>query len=415
MKTDPLRIGLDARLVSGMGGGVEQFVIGLASGLSKLTDGDEEYLFLAYADGDEWIRPYLSGPCRILPGPKIALKRWLASRLPVLLKAYQRLRPLWQAKHLPRSDGTIEKAGVDIMHFTFQWAFITDVPSIYHPWDLQHLHLPQFFRSGERSAREKTYRAFCEQARMVSVGSVWSKRDLIRHYGLPEDKIQVVPGAPVLSAYPVPTANDLATTRQKFDLPETFVFYPAQTWAHKNHIGLLEALAILRNRYGLSVPLVSSGHLNDFFPKIEKRARALGLTDQVRFLGFVSPIALQCLYTLCRGMVFPSRFEGWGLPITEAFQAGAPVACSKVTSLPDLAGDAALLFNPDRPAEIAEAIRLLWTDEAFRQVLIERGRKRAACFSWDRTARIFRAHYRRIANRPMTQEDRDLLEAPPLL
>lgn len=415
MKTVPLRIGLDARLVSGLGGGVEQFVIGLASGLSNLTDGDEEYFFLAYSDGDEWIRPYLGGPCRILPGPKIAWKRWLVSKLPVLLKAYHRFSPLWQAKHLPRSDGTIEKAGIDVMHFTFQWAFLTDVTSIYHPWDLQHLHLPQFFRPIERMVRERAYRAFCDRARMVSVGSTWSKRDLIRNYGLSEDKVQVVPGAPVLTAYSTPTANDLAAARRKFALPEAFVFYPAQTWAHKNHLGLLEALAILRDRNGLSVPMVSSGHLNDFFPKIEKRAGALGLTDQVRFLGFVRPIELQSLYRLCRCMVFPSRFEGWGLPIAEAFFAGAPVACSKVTSLPDLAGEAALLFNPDRPEEIAEAIHRLWTDEALRRQLIERGRKRAACFSWDRTARIFRAHYRRLANRPLTQEDRALLEAPPLL
>lgn len=415
MKTTPLRVCLDARLVGGMGGGVEQFVIGLASGLSKLTDADEEYLFLAYADGSEWIRPYLSGPCRILPGPKIAWKRWLVSKLPDLLKAYHRFSPLWQAKHPPRSDGTIEKAGIDIMHFTFQWAFLTPVPSIYHPWDLQHIHLPQFFRPTERRVREQAYRAFCDRARMVSVASDWHKRDLLQQYGIPADKVQVVPIGSILATYPTPKKDDLAAVRKKFSLPETFIFYPAQTWAHKNHIGLLDALAILRDRDGLTVPFVSSGFLNDYYPTIVKHIRALRLTDQIRFLGFVSPLELQCLYSLSRCMVFPSRFEGWGMPLLEAFDAGVPTACSNATSLPELAGDAAVMFDPDKPEEIAHAVRRLWMDEGLRKMLIERGKKRAALFSWNRTARLFRAHYRRIANRILTQEDRNLLETPPLL
>jgi len=249
---------------------------------------------------------------------------------------------------------------------------------------------------------------------MVAVASSWGKRDLIRHYNLPEEKVQIVPIAPVLSAYPTPIESDLRLVRQKYSLPEAFIFYPAQTWAHKNHIGLLEALAILRNQHGLKVSLVSSGRLNDFFPKIAGRARELRLADQVRFIGFVSPLELQCLYRLCQGMIFPSKFEGGGLPLMEAFFAGTPVACSNVTVLPEQAGDAALTFDPDKPEKIAEAVRRLWTEEALRIVLIRRGRERAAHFTWERTARIFRAHYGRLANRTLTEEGRALLTGPPM-
>jgi glycosyltransferase involved in cell wall biosynthesis len=250
---------------------------------------------------------------------------------------------------------------------------------------------------------------------MVGVASSWGKQDLIQHYHLPEDKVQVVPWAPMLTVYPTPSGGDLISVQRKFSLPEAFIFYPAQTWAHKNHIGLLEALAILRDRHGLIIHFVSSGRLSEFFPAIQRRARELRLVDQVRFLGFVSPLELQSLYTLCNSVVIPSKFEAASFPLWEAFLAGVPVACSNVTSLPRQAGDAALIFDPDRPEEIAEAILSLWTEEALRRTLGERSKMNVARFTWDRTARAFRAHYRRLANRPLTQEDRELLAAPPLL
>jgi glycosyltransferase involved in cell wall biosynthesis len=416
-----LRVCLDARLEEGLQGGVEQFVIGLASAFSKLTGGNEEYVFLTYGDANEWILPYIQGSCQILPGSAAPKRpRWkelVKSAMPFVVSAWRK-RPQvrgGRAIKLPSTDGTIERNGIDLIHFTNQNAFLTGVPSIYHPWDLQHLHLPQFFNPGERWRREVAYRTFCEQARMVAVASSWTKRDLMNHYKLGEEKVKVVPVPPVVYAYPTPSDGNLDLVRQKYSLPETFVFYPAQTWPHKNHIGLLEALAILRDRHGLRVPLVCSGTVNSFFPKIRRRTRELRLADHVRFVGFVSSLELQCLYRLCRCMVFPSKFEGWGMPLTEAFLIGVPVACSNATSLSDLAGDAALIFDPDRPEEIAEAIRRLWTEEALRNTLVEQGKKNVARFSWDRTARMFRAHYRQIAGRPLTEEDRALLAAPPLL
>jgi len=415
----PLRVCIDARLTAGMGG-VQQFIIGLASGLSKLSGHGEQYLFLAYEDRDEWIKPYLQGPCRVWHGTAATRQpRWAMPlrNVQVVRKALRKLSPLARglSESLPHSDGMVEQAGIDLMHFTTPAAFLTATPNIYHPWDLQHLHLPQFFSPKEFQDREVSYRAFCEQASMVSVATSWTKRDIMRHYGLRQEKVQVVPIAPVVTEYSVPSEDDLAAVRRKFSLPADFIFYPAQTWAHKNHIGLLEALSILRDRDKLIVPLVSSGRATQFFPEIEKQVLRLGLAEQVRFLGFVSPLELQCLYKLCRSMVFPSKFEGWGLPLTEAFSLGTPVACSNVTSLPGLADDAALLFDPDDPEEMAGAIKRLWTDAQLRTSLGERGQVRVARFTWERTARMFRAHYRRIAGRALTNEDHELLAAPPLI
>jgi len=415
MKMAPLRICLDARLISGKGG-VEQVIIGLASGLSKLTDGDEEYLFWTYENNDEWLRPYVHGPCRILAGPpdghRARAMIWLSEHAPRLRSCYHKLKYSYGPRpvQLEKSDGTIERAKVDVMHFTKPGAFLTDIPSIYQPHDLQHLHLPQFFTPWHRIERELKYRAFCHQARMVVAMSAWGKCDLVQHYGLVPEKVVVIPWAPVTTAYPSPTGSDLESTREKFSLPGEFIFYPAVTWQHKNHLTLLSALAILRDRYYLRVQLICSSQKGGFFPTINKHIRELGLNDQVRFLGFVSPLELQCLYQLCRSLIFPTKFEGFGMPLLEAFLAGAPAACSNVTCLPELAGDAALLFDPGSPSEIAEAIRRLWTDGVLRATLADRGRRNVSHFTWEHTARIFRAHYRRLANRQLSEQDHALLD-----
>jgi len=418
-----LRICLDARFIDGQSGGVQQAVIGLASVLCQLTDGDEQYFFLSYSNYHEWLQPYLPGSGQLLLGEayqelkKAKYKQFLVAVSPMLQELWYRLKYFREAKALPvvHSDGTIEKANIDVMHFTRQSAFLTNIPSIYEPYDLQHLHFPQFFTPLQSLDREVQYRTFCQQAHFVAAMTNWVKQDLIKQYALPPEKVIVVPRAPVLTAYPTPTPDDMLKTRQKFSLPDNFIFYPAQTWPHKNHLALLKALAILRDQFGLIVPLVSSGKQNDFFPQIEKGIQQLQLTQQVQFLNFVSPLELQCLYRLSRAMVFPSKFEGWGLPLVEAFLAETAVTCSNVTSLPQLAGDAALLFNPDQPLEIAATIHRLWVDSTLRQQLVERGKKNVARFSLEHTARIFRAYYRQMANRPLTDEDKSLLIELPLL
>jgi len=418
----PLKIAIDARLAGGSrAGGVESVVLGLAYGLSQLTDGEEEYLFLTRKGEDGWLRPHLSGPCRVLEGPPKPWPavNWVQIRIArdhqgVGGAAWDRIRSLPERVRVPLyvSEGTIEKAGVDLVHFTFQDGFMTDVPAVYHPHDLQHLHLPQYFDPQILLYREVVYRTMCYQARMVAVSSSWIRADLIRQYGLDQDKVWVVPLAPVTEAIEAPSPAELGAVKEKFGLPDEFLLYPAQTWPHKNHIGLLEALALLRDRRNLRAPLVSTGHQNAFFPAIAARAEQLGLNGQLRFLGVVSRRELACLYKLCRAVIIPTKFEAASLPLWEAFLAGAPAACSNVTSLPEQAKDAALIFDPDDRASIAEAVERLWNEEGLRRDLIERGRRRVADFSWQRTARRFRAHYRRLAARTLSEQDRELLAAP---
>jgi glycosyltransferase involved in cell wall biosynthesis len=406
----PLRICIDARLPAGRFGGVEQVVIGIAAGLSKLTDGDEEFLFLTHRGEDDWIRPYVSGPARLLPTRRGWLQRRTRAIGRALLERTPRVGPRFSVRV---SDGTVERAGADLVHFPIQDAFLTDLPSIYQPHDLLHLHHPELFGGWEWERRERIYRTHCERARVVIAMTSWGKRDLIEHYRLADDKVRVVPWGSVLWEYPSPSQEDLDRLRERLSLPDGFLLYPAQTWPHKNHEALLEALALIRRREGLAIPLVCPGRKNRDFGRIERRIRELDLSGTTRFPGFVSPVELRGLYELATALVFPSRFEGWGLPICEAFSAGVPVAASSATGLPDLVADAGLLFDPGDEVEIASSVLRLWRDPLLRETLATRGRERGELFSFDHTARLFRAHYRRLAGAALSDQDRILLASPP--
>lgn len=415
------RIVVDARLRSGHPGGVEQVVIGMAHGLSKL-DGPERYFFLAYEGNTDWLRPFVGGACSIveIPAPHeptVTLRARIGGYLPWLVALRSRLIGAAQRKPeplpLPASEGTPERLEAEVIHFLTQSGFRTGIPSIYHPHDLQHRHLPEFFTPEDRAQRDLWWRALCEQAAVVAVTTQWGKADLVKQYGIDSAKIAVVHLAPTLAAYEAPTPRQCDAVRAKYGLESAFALYPAQTWPHKNHLRLVEAIGLLRDE-GVDVSLVCTGTLNDHYPEIESAMAEAGLSDRVQFLGFVDAAELRALYQSARCLVMPTLFEaagGFG-PIAEAFLSGLPVACSNVTSLPEEVGDAAIVFDPYDPQEIADAVHRLWGDADLRAALSSRGRVRVESYGWAKSAEVFRAHYRRLAGKQLSQEDQALLCDP---
>ncbi|MGO9179951.1 MAG: glycosyltransferase family 4 protein [Candidatus Limnocylindrales bacterium] len=415
-----LRVAIDARVPDGLWGGVQQVVLGLATGLGEITDGDE-FLFLVYEGESAWLQKYMTGNCGLVEvrrrfgktRRRRAFER-VTSAAPSLAKLAQRGAPALGrlAAPIPSSDGTLEALRVDLVHFTTQQAFLTGTPSIYQPHDLQHVHLPGYFSPLQLRYRDTAYRAFCNQARYVSVMTDWGRRDLCDAFGVDRQRVAVIPWAPVTGF-----GQDRDTggePREVFALPERFLVYPAQTWPHKNHLGLLEALAQLRDR-GLTVPLVCTGVQNEHFPAIRRRLRELHLEGQVQFLGYVTEAEMARLYRTGMALVFPSRFEGWGLPVVEAFAHGLPVIASNATVLPEVAGEAAIFFDPDDIPGMAQAIAKVWVDDRLRADLVARGRERVSALSWGKTARTFRALYRKVAGQTVSEEDRALLAPPTLL
>jgi glycosyltransferase involved in cell wall biosynthesis len=307
-----------------------------------------------------------------------------------------------------RSDGFYESLEANVIHWPWQHFVVTAIPSVFNPHDLLHLHYPQFFQARDIVAREAIYPVACRMANTVVVASEWAKTDIAGRYAISPERMQIIPWAAPTAATP---SADLQDTRKKFELPENFAFYPAVTWEHKNHLRLLAALASLRDTRGLVVPLICTGHRYERHArKVEAEVQRLGLQNQVRFLGAVSFAELRAIYQAAQFVVVPTLFEAASGPVFEAWFEGVPVACSNVTSLPQQAGDAAVIFDPRNVGEISGAIARLATEPALRDALRERGKRRLNDFPWERTARAYRAVYRRAAGLPLDAEDRHLLE-----
>jgi hypothetical protein len=182
-------------------------------------------------------------------------------------------------------------------------------------------------------------------------------------------------------------------------------------WPHKNHAMLILALHRLRQTYGVKLPLVLTGDDLGQWPMLQELVSHFHLQGQVHHLGYVSAAELRSLYGRATMLVFPSLFEGFGLPLLEAMTLGCPVAASNSTSIPEVVGEAALLFDARAPDSIAEALHRLLSDEPMRHSLVASGREQAALFSWKRAAmetlQVFEwAHSRRSAVRPASRPQR---------
>jgi glycosyltransferase involved in cell wall biosynthesis len=410
------RVAINAQFQpGGFVGGVEQFVGSLVTNLGSLGDGDERYVVVALP-GFERHPEFRSGPSvTALPGFVRAGRRFRLVELlpPRLFRALKRstTRP-HRAAQAPGVPGPVlpdgaffDALGAGVVHFPFQNFFRTSTPSIFHPHDLQHLHFPRFFTADELATRDRVYPAACAAARAVVVEARWVKNDVCRSFGIADEKILVIPIGPPKDR----AVSSEGAPKSRRGLPERFILYPAQAWPHKNHLTLLEALRLLRDRDGILVGLVCTGRKTSFWPTIAECVRNSRMSDVVRFAGYVDREELAGLYREATAVVLPSLCEGAGQPLLEAFSNGAAVACSGTTSFAEYAADAALLFNPEEPAEIAAAIRHLVTEPELRERLRSAGRARLAAFSWERSARAYRALYRELAGWPMDASDHALL------
>jgi glycosyltransferase involved in cell wall biosynthesis len=428
---DRLRVAINAQLKpDGDSGGVVTVLRALAA-LTRLGDRPEEYVFIGPHDSLEWLRSILPPGQTVVPGPEPA--EWSPDRLGPFRRALGPLRPAarllrrvvnasvqpavsdaaafasFQTFAPPAAKNFYEGLGCDVIHFPFQSYAPCGLPTVYNPHDLQHLHHPEFFTSSEIGLREALHRMACRAAHTVVVASEFVERDVAERYHVAPGKLQVIPWAPP-PLPEAPVAVDFSTLRRKYGLSgRPFALYPAMTWEHKNHIRLLEALARLRDREGLELRFVFTGYKTDFWPRVERRVNELGLATRVDFLGMVTREELSALYRAARFVFIPTLFEAASAPLFEAWQHGTPVACSSVTSLPEQAAGAALLFDPFDVDGIARALARMTTEEELRDELRRRGTRRLEDFSLERTAKAYRAVYRRAAGLELGEEDRQLL------
>ncbi len=414
-----LRIGINAQIPASSGTGGIETVLRVLTSLGRL-EGDEEYVFIGHWADADWLKPLLSDRQIIARAPRPALspaqnsiknlKRAISPLLPLARRVKSFLIAPQTQTAIPTSDGFFESLNCDVIHFPYQEYACCHVPTIYNPHDLQHLHYPQFFTPEQIEQREIIYPAACRAAHTVAVASEFIKQDIVKNYGIQAAKIQVIQWSP-----PELKANDFAEIDddllfEKYNCPpRPFALYPAMTWEHKNHIRLLEAVALLRERENLIINLVCTGNKNSFYPRIERRLRELNLEDQIQFTGIVEYNELSVFYRRAQFVIVPTLYEAASALLFEAWQHNAAAACSSVTSLPEQAADAALFFDPFSVEAIADALKKMTTDEKLRSTLRAKGTKRLQSFSLERTAKSYRAVYRKAAGAELTDEDRDLL------
>ena len=406
-----MKVGIIVDVEPGIHGGIATALRSLITALGKL-EGPETYVLIVDSQTQvDWLSPLAPNQTfQMRPASSgNPLHDGLRAVKRAAFKALGRdNRAGWPS--VPISDGWLESLGLDVLHFPTQGFTYCAIPSVYNPHDLQHLHYPQFFDVADLTWRETIYRAACRTSHAIIVNSQWIKDDIVAQFAVNPDKVQIIPEAAPTQLLAEISDTDKAETRAKYALPERYIFYPNNTWPHKNHARLFEALAWLRDTKGITVPLVSTGARHEpSREKLDARMRELGLENQVQFLGFVSSKELRAIYQMARCLIVPSLFEANSLPIFEAWAEGIPVASSNVTALPEQVGDAGLLFDPMDPQDMGSVIERLFTDDTLCADLISKGKVRLSDFDFLRTARANRATYRRAAGRRLDADDAALL------
>jgi glycosyltransferase involved in cell wall biosynthesis len=277
----------------------------------------------------------------------------------------------------------VKHHGIDVFWSLGPGQLVLDIPYITTVWDLQHRLQPFFpeVSTGEQwQQRESHYATVLRRAAYVIVGTEAGKQEVERFYGIPPERVRVLPHPTPRFALNGHSADPRAVLN-KYGLKAGFLFYPAQFWPHKNHAGLLHAARLLRERYGILFDLVFVGSDKGNVQYIRSLTAELNLSAQVHFLGFVPSEDLIALYKSAFALTYASYFGPDNLPPLEAFALRCPVIASRVSGAEEQLGDAALLFDPKDPEQLADAIRMLHENPDLRAELIRRGRERALRFT----------------------------------
>lgn len=292
------------------------------------------------------------------------------------------------------------RAKVDVYHAPhYVLPILTPGHQVVTIHDCIHLMFPEYlpYRLGKGYARAMMYSATHRADRILTV-SESSKRDILRFFPVKPEKISVIHNAIDEQFRVSPTEDAIERVRERYQLTNPFVLYVGNVKPHKNVERLIEAFALLRRKATNGLKLVIIGDEISRFQTLRRAVHRHKLHKHVRFLGFVPDDTLSVLYRLAGVFVFPSLYEGFGLPPLEAMACGAPVITSNVSSLPEVVGDAALLVDPYSSEAIADAMRRVLTDSTLSSCLRAKGLARAQDFSWERSVARTLDIYREVAH-----------------
>jgi glycosyltransferase involved in cell wall biosynthesis len=379
-------VGLSAQLLS-LGetyrsAGINRYIQNLLRALPDVAPGWQLTAFV----GDPRFRPS--------PGLAVHYARWPT--------ANPWMRILWEQGAQP---WVAWRERLDLLHaLAYVTPVVVSCPTVVTVHDLSFVRYPEAFRPFNRLYLRVMTRRSVFRASRVIADSFSTRDDMVRLWGVPAGRISVVPMGVEGEFRPVPAAA-VETFRRQQGLPQRFVLYLGTLEPRKNVSAAVEAFArwvqASRDR---EIWLVVAGAKGWHYESIFARVQALGLSDRVLFPGYVPTAELPEWYRAAEIFIYPSLYEGFGLPPLEAMACGTPVITSNTSSLPEVVGDAALLVDPYDVDAIADALARLLEDAELRQRLREAGLARARLFSWERTARETVAAYRLVLGQDTSGE-----------
>lgn len=240
---------------------------------------------------------------------------------------------------------------------------------------------------------------FMQRADAIIAVSEHTRGDVSRLMGIPRERITVVYEGVHPAFHPIHEPEELMRVREKYRLPERFILYLSTIEPRKNISGLLHAYRCLLDRGDTTLDLVVAGRKGWLYEPVFQAVRELGLEERVHFTGWVAEGDAPALFNAAQVFVYPSLYEGFGLPPLEAMACGTPVVCSNAASLPEVVGDAAILVNPHDVDEMASAIARVLSDPMRRQEMCAKSLAQAAQFTWERAARETLQVYERVTKR----------------
>ena len=379
----PLRAG-------GFNGGVKRYALDLLRAFKQhaphyqwtLLTAEETHNELAYLDATNVRRlcvAHKATPKQTHISLKRRLANWSATYLPA--SAFYALKSAYRLARqtLPALPPLPIQADLLFCPFTGSAFHSPRIPLVCVVHDVQYLERPYFFDSETRYYRDLHFRQAIRFSSQVIADSEFTRQLILKHSVLDSAQVITIPICLYDQMTP-PPFNEVEPFLRRWRLArDHFLLYPANFWRHKNHEMLLTALGMYIAAHPESkLRVVCTGQPDKRMSQIQEAASRMNLADRVVFTGFISDQELSALYVSCRAVIFPSLYEGFGLPVLEAMAFGKPVICSSLTSLPEAAGDAALFFDPRQPREIVSAIYRVMNDQYLVSDLVERGRNRLA-------------------------------------
>lgn len=275
----------------------------------------------------------------------------------------------------------------DLLHVQYTAPLGVSVPLVVSIHDVSYLEHPEYFSSFRANQLKLTVKRTAERAAKILTPSEFSKTAIMRHYGIGDDRIAVIPNAVSAQFAPMDRTAARQSIEAKYKIAAPFVLTIGDLQPRKNHLGLLKAFErVIAAHPHLPHHLVFTGKETWYSPKLHAAVAASPVASRVYFTGFVKDEDLVSFYGACDLFVYPSFYEGFGLPILEAMACGRAVACSNTTAMPEVASSAALLFDPNNAEEMAHAICDALLNPEVRSNLESAGLHRAAEFSWERAA-----------------------------